>query len=280
MSSDPYSTSPAANYDPAAKLPPEEDAPKPQYFAALNYVFEHPDWAMSLLMGSVCMLIPILNSLIILGYRYEIVELKVRFPDQLYPKFDFNRFSQYLTRGLWPFLIDFIVQFIINIPLQISIWIVILSVGAVMESDSQALVVAACVGIPILILMMILFLIALNLLLIPITLRAGLSQDFGMAFNFPWIKDFLRKVGLQALLFNLFLIPVGFVLGIGGYMACCFGVLPVAFFLMGPVLAHYHGQLYRMYLAKGGEPIPLKPLQMEPTYTLPAPGSSPFKPPM
>ncbi|MGI8979637.1 MAG: DUF4013 domain-containing protein [Pirellulaceae bacterium] len=274
MSSDPFSTTPAA------KLPPEGDAPKPQYFAALNYVFEHPDWAMSLLMGSVCMIIPILNSLIVLGYRYEIVEMKVRFPDQLYPKFDFNRFSQYLTRGLWPFLIDFIVQFIINIPLQISVWICIGLVAAAGESESRVLVVVAGIGIPLLILMVILFMIALMVLLVPITLRAGLCQDFGMTFNFPWIKDFLRKVGLQALLFNLFLIPVGFVLGMAGYLACCFGVLWVAFFLMGPVMAHYHGQLYRMYLAKGGEPIPLKPLQMLPAQTWPAPVPVPPKPPM
>lgn len=278
MSSDPYSASPAANYDPAVKLPPEEDAPKPQYFAAFNYVFEHPDWVMSLLMGSVCMLIPILNSLLILGYRYEIVEMRVRFPDQLYPKFDFNRFSQYLTRGLWPFLIDFIVQFIINIPLQILVWICIGLVAAAGESESGILVVVAGIGIPFLILLVILFMVALHVLLIPITLRAGLCQDFGMTFNFPWIKDFLRKVGLQALLFNLFLMAVGLILMLAGYLACCFGVIPVAFFLMGPVLAHYHWQLYHMYLAKGGEPIPLKPLQMEPAFTLPAPGPIPSKP--
>ena len=95
-----------------------------------------------------------------------------------------------------------------------------------------------------------------------------------------WIKDFLLKVGYQALLFNLFLIAIGSVLVLAGYLACCIGIIPVAFFLMGPVMAHFHEQLYRMYLAKGGEPIPLKPLQMEPAYSLPAPGPIPPKPPM
>jgi len=44
------------------------------------------------------------------------------------------------------------------------------------------------------------------------------------------------------------------------------------------VLAHHHAQLYRLYLARGGEPILLKPLQMEPAYMPPAHGSLP--PPM
>lgn len=272
MSSSPYSA------DPSGKPQPEGETPKAQYFAAMNYVFEHPEWVMTVLLGSVCMLIPILSSLIIFGYRYEIVEMKLRFPDQLYPKFDFNRFSQYLTRGLWPFLIDFIVQFVINIPLQITAWIVIGIVGAAMEAENGALVVAAGIGIPFLVLLVLALLIALNVLLVPVLLRAGLAQDFGQAFNFPWIKDFLRKVGWQALLFNLFLIPVGLVLGLAGYAACCFGVIPVAFVLMGPVLAHFHGQLYRMFLAKGGEPIPLKPLQLDPAVRVPPPGYAPPNP--
>ena len=108
MSSDPQSAAPAGNYQPPAKESRAADEPKIEYFKTLNYFFEHPDWTNSLLMGSVCMLIPILNGILLAGYRYEIVEMKVRFPDQLYPKFDFARFSQYITRGIWPFLIDFI----------------------------------------------------------------------------------------------------------------------------------------------------------------------------
>jgi hypothetical protein len=82
-----------ANFDVIPKPPPADAAePRPQYFASLNYFFEHPDWAVSLLLGGVCLLIPVINTMVILGYRYEIVEMKLRFPDQPYPKFDFSRF--------------------------------------------------------------------------------------------------------------------------------------------------------------------------------------------
>jgi hypothetical protein len=68
---------------------------------------------------------------------------------------------------------------------------------------------------------------------------------------------------------------MGGILGILGEMACFIGLLPVIFLFGGPVVGHAHYQLYRLYLARGGEPIPLKPLQMEPAYSLPLPGSSP-----
>src|SRR6185436_15089373 len=262
----------------------EETAePRPQYFASLNYFFEHPDWGLSLLLGSVCLLIPVINTMILLGYRYEVVEMQLRFPDQFYPKFDVGRFSQYLSRGLIPFLLDFLMQFIINFPLQISVWLCIGLVAAAGNAQSQLMVVVAGVGVPLVILIDITLLIALNLVLVPIMIRAGLSQDFNLTFKFAWIKDFLQRVGVQALLFNLFLMSVGAVLIIPGYLACCVGMLAVGFYLMGPVLAHHHLQLYRLYLARGGEPIPLRPLQMAPAFAQPAVNNSvptsPFAPP-
>jgi hypothetical protein len=277
----PYSSAPSDSYDiPAKPLPEEGTEPRPQYFASLSYFFEHPDWAMTLLLGSLCFLIPVINTMILFGYRYEIVEMKARFPDQLYPKFDFSRFSHYLLRGLMPFLIDFPIQFVINFPLQISVWMAIGLVAAAGNSQSQLMVVVAGVGVPMIILVDIVLLTILQMVLVPFMLRAGLSQDFGQTFKLSWIKDFLLKVGLHALLFNLFLFAVGSVLIIPGYLLCCVGIIPVFFFLWAPVLAHHHAQLYRLYLARGGEPIPLKPLQMEPAYMLPAPGSFPPKPPM
>jgi hypothetical protein len=281
MPPDPYSSAPSGSYAiPAEPLSDEGAEPKPQYFIALSYFFEHPDWPMTLLLGSLSLLIPVINTMILFGYRYEIVEMKVRFPEQLYPKFDFSRFSQYLVRGLVPFLIDFVVQFVINIPLQLSIWMMIGLVATAGNSQSQLLVVIAGVGVPMIILIDIVLLTILQTVLVPVILRAGLCQDFGQTFKLSWIKDFFRKVGLQSLLFNLFLFAVGSVLIIPGYMACCIGIVPVMFFLLGPALAHHHSQLYRLYLARGGEPIPLKPLQMEPAYALPAPSSFPLKPPM
>jgi hypothetical protein len=277
---DPYSPSPSAHYDASSKPPAAEVAePKIEYFAAFNYFFEHPDWGNSLLMGSVCMLIPILNAIVLAGYRYEIVEMKVRFPEQLYPKFDFARFSQYVTRGIWPFLIDMIMQMVLVVPMLIVFYGSMIGIGIAVANNERVGLIVAAIVVPLVMLFFMTVSLLLSTAMVPLYLRAGLAQDFGQAFNFRWIKDFLAKVGLQTLLFTLFLMVTGGILGIIGYAACFIGLFPVIFLLAGPVVAHAHYQLYRLYLARGGEPIPLKELQSGGAF-VPAPGfPSPKSPP-
>lgn len=279
MSIDQTSIPPSGQDQTLASMPLAEGEPKIEYFKNYTYFFEHPDWANSLLMGSVCMLIPILNGILLAGYRYEIVEMKLRFPDQLYPKFDFARFSQYLTRGIWPFLIDMIVQMVLTLPLLIVIYGSMFAIGFTMASNETAGIIVLAVVLPLLILFVITISMLLSLVMVPLYLRAGLSQDFAQAFKFDWIKDFLKKVWLPTLLLNLFLMVSGGMLAILGEMACFIGLFPAIFLLGGPVVGHAHYQLYRLYLARGGEPIPLKPLELPPEYS-PAPAGyvAPIKP--
>jgi len=65
----------------------------------------------------------------------------------------------------------------------------------------------------------------------PMLLRAGLTQDFAQAFQIEWIKDFLRRVWLEVILGLLFLVLAKMVLGCVGFLACCVGVLAA-----GPIM--------------------------------------------
>jgi hypothetical protein len=280
MSLDQHSSASAGNHEVAIKpLATEGSEPKIEYFAAFNYFFEHPEWGNSLLMGSVCMLIPILNAIVLAGYRYEIVEMKLRFPDQLYPKFDFARLSQYITRGIWAFLIDMIVQMVLVVPILIVFYGSMIGIVIAVANNERLGLIVAAIVVPLVMLFLMTVSLLLSTAMVPLYLRAGLARDFGQAFNFRWIKDFLAKVGVQALLFTLFLMVTGAILGIVGYAACFIGLFPVIFLLAGPVVGHAHYQLYRLYLARGGEPIPLKPLLSEPAFA-PALGPPPPKPPL
>jgi hypothetical protein len=100
--------------------------------------------------------------------------------------------------------------------------------------------------------------IAVGLAMFPMLLRAGLSQDFGQAFKFAWIKDFLTRMWMELLLTILFLMATGMVVAMLGMLACCIGIIPAAVIIM-MASAHLVGQLYAIYLSRGGEPIPLKP---------------------
>jgi len=49
-----------------------------KYWRSYFYLFDSPKWSMNLLLGSVCVIIPILGSIVFMGYGYEAVEMMHR----------------------------------------------------------------------------------------------------------------------------------------------------------------------------------------------------------
>jgi hypothetical protein len=100
--------------------------------------------------------------------------------------------------------------------------------------------------------------VAIVFLLTPLMLRASITQDFGQSFNFGFVKRFVSLVWKEILLSSLFAIAAGMVLFCIGALALCVG----AYFALVPgyfCLVHLQKQLYRLYLSRGGEPIPFSP---------------------
>lgn len=257
-------TFPSGNpYEASSSLPPKPGMgpQKMRYLESFQYIFAHPEWVTSVLLASVCMLIPVLNQILLQGYMFEIVESMHRFPGQLYPKFDFNRFSQYLMRGIWPFLVAMIVGFVVQMPLFCGIYGVFIAgmIGMSAGGDKQAAEAGILVMLPCFYLSIFLIIIIVQIVSMPFLLRAGLSQDFALSFKFGWVKDFLSKMWVEIVVSQLFLSAVSlFVILPLSCLTAFIGLLPLAvmWFLAH---AHLNWQMYSIYLARGGEPIPLKP---------------------
>lgn len=74
----------------------------------------------NLLMGTVCILIPIIGGIILLGYRVEVADDLERDPElEEYPDFQFDRFVMYLQRGTWPFITQVLMSVLMVFPLSI-----------------------------------------------------------------------------------------------------------------------------------------------------------------
>jgi hypothetical protein len=230
-----------------------------EYLTALRFVTEHPDWVKNVLLLGLCLLIPVLGSIIQLGYAYEITELRHRRIGQTYPVFDFNRLAPYVTRGVWAFLIIFIVQSILSVIYQIlvqgTMWGTMAAVGA---NEEVGTIVAAIV-IPTVIITFLSLIVGITTAVRPLMLRAGLTQDFAQTVKFPWLGDFLKRMWLETLLVNLFTMLLSLLLMPFGVLLCCIGVVFASAFI-SIAGSHLDWQLYELYLARGGEPIPLKPL--------------------
>jgi hypothetical protein len=230
-----------------------------EYFTALRFPRSRPDWVKNTLISCLFLLIPVLNQLIVFGYAYEITEYLHRGLGPGYPQFDLKRFGAYVQRGVWPFIIAFIVQTILQPVMQVLLQGTMFGTMAAFDASEETGTIVAAIVIPLVIVLLIALITLLTLFLTPLLMRAGLSQDFVQAFKFRWIVDFVKRMWVETILVNIFVIMTNIIALSLGCLAFCIG-----FFFMGMYMAiagaHLNYQLYELYLARGGEPIPLKPL--------------------
>lgn len=230
-----------------------------RYFDAYSYVFDSPNWAMNLLLATVCMLIPVVGPIVLWGYQFEIIESLHRDPRRNYPDFDFNYFVEYLKRGVWPFLVSLVVTLVPGMVLMAVLYALIFVVGfganIAWQEASASIVV---VGFLVVFAVMFVAGIFIGMICIPFVIRAGLAQDFGEAFKFDFVMSFFGKTWKQMVLSMLFMMISSAVVGMIGMLLCFVGTYP-AMVLVMLAYAHIYYQLYQTYLARGGKPIPLKP---------------------
>ena len=226
---------------------------------AINYVFENPRWLTNLLLVLVCMMIPIIGPIVIYGYQFEVIECLHRERGRRYPDFDFNRFSEYLSRGIWVFLVAMILN-IVAVPL---VWIVVF--GGMALAGVTAGAMGPDIGpwtlvitIPLLSIAMIGVWIFMAVISAPMVLRSGLTQDFGEGFNMNFAFEFMGNTWKQIAVSTVFLVFFSFFVTLAGALVFCVGMY-VAVAYVTLVMTHMGWQAYELHLSKGGSPIPIKP---------------------
>jgi hypothetical protein len=226
-----------------------------RYFEAYRFYFDSPKWWMNLLLGAVCILVPIAGPMVLMGWAFELLE---RSPRGWQPgsDFDVNKLGKYIGRGVWPFL----VQLVIALPVTmvfVALWFaLILGTVATMGPGAGAprtfLIVfpGYIVGI-------VVVSVFVQMVSLPMCLRAGIMNEFGPAFNVSWAVDFIKRTWAEMLLSILFFLVTSPFIALAGLILCCVGVYPAGALIS---MAHYHiwFQLYDLFLQRGGEPIPMK----------------------
>jgi hypothetical protein len=239
-----------------------------KYLEAYQFPFRSPKWLQNLLCLLVAALVPIAGMMVILGYQFDIIEaLHLRGKQDNYPDFDVNRLMKYLLRGAWPFL----VQLIVGLPIAlVGVIPVLVCYFGLMISMTPAGGSGNSPWTPVWVVLLIasyLFFLFLQVVImvvsIPLMLRAGLMQDFGAAFNWAFIRDFLRRMWVPTFLAELFLIFSALVLQAVGMLVFCLGwlfVVPLVQFAQAYLL----WELYEEYLRRGGSEVALQVQAMEP----------------
>lgn len=234
-----------------------------QFGRSIAFVFENPNWLVNLLVVVACTLaggvIPILPGMVLLGYQFEMIEALLARPNQTYPDFKFDRIMQYLMRGLYPLLVAIVAGLIAVPALLIVLGIpVVISAAAIANVGDRAQAILLVILIPIGVVYVFAIIFLLNLVMVPMIIRAGLAQDFGSAFNFEFIKDFASRMWKDMLYAGAFLVFAALAAELIGLVIFCVGIL----FTMAVVqLAQTHlgMQIYRLYLLRGGDKVLPKP---------------------
>src|SRR5262245_22871749 len=173
-----------------------------RYFEAYRFYFDSPKWWLNLLLGAVCLLVPIAGPMVLMGWAFEVLE---RSPRQWRPgsDFDVNKLGTYIARGVWPFL----VQLIIALPLGmlfVGLWFALIMGTAITTNPQAGPPRFMFVGFPAYVIGIILLSVLVQIISLPMCLRAGLSQDFATAFKFSWAVEFIKRTWAEMLLAMLF----------------------------------------------------------------------------
>ncbi len=253
-------------------MQPTQSAPRVsqvEYLKAFRFLFEDPNWAMNLLLGSVLMLIPIVGPIVFMGWQLRIMQHLVRGQAQPIPRFDFSDFGFYLGKGVIPFVVSLLVM------LPFIIILFILGFGSAIGISAMAAQgvpgeFLAIMGLIALVLVFALGFFPMVTLGIAALTRAYLTEEFGPAMELGKLFQYALAVWKRVLIAYLIFLPISFVLMFAGMIALYVGMYP-AMVIMNIAWVYITWQIYQMYLQDGGEPIPMKdPLEPLPSQQPPA----------
>jgi hypothetical protein len=229
------------------------------YSASISDFFKSPKWMMNLLLAGVCVFIPFIGPIVIKGWLITGFWAREDERPEAFPDFDFNAFGKYLERGLWPFLVTLVSSLALGLVLGACLVPVVMLSTLILPHDNAP--GSGCAAAALVILMTIFYLVIVittMVVLTPLILRASITQDFGQSFNLTFIKRFVTLVWKEILLSSIFQVFASLILVCLGALALCIGM----YFALVPVYfcwIHLQKQLYRLYLSRGGEPIPPSP---------------------
>lgn len=256
-----------------------------RYWQSYRFVFNNPNWLTNLVLCAVCAIIPIIGPIVVIGYCFQVIDALLRrrqrertgalqdiadpkderILDALpvdedhdlgtYPDFDFNRFTEYLTRGVWPFLVQLIVGFVAG--MIAGVFMVVGMMLAGVAAGAAKSPVLFFVGYGLMWIVFAFLMMVAGILTRPVYLRAGLSGDFADAFSMEFYRGFMRRVGKEVVLAEVFLGVTSVPLWCLGILLCFIGMYPMWALIH---YAHHHlgYQLYELYLERGGVPVEQK----------------------
>jgi hypothetical protein len=229
------------------------------YNASISDFFKSPKWGSNLMLGAVTILIPLVGPIVLSGWHVSAFWARGNREDPAgIPPYDFQNFGKYLERGLWPFLVGMVASLVL-VPVMMCLILPLGFLMGLMDGRQghglSGVFIVVLIGI---FCLQILLAVVYQVLVTPLMVRATITQDFKSAFNLRFVKSFVALTWKDLLASMLFMLGVGLCLMVLAVVTCYIGAIvaaPVVFFSWH----HLQKQLYQLYLARGGDAVPLSP---------------------
>ena len=233
------------------------------YRRALQYQLDDESWITTLLFMAVAIIVPLVGGIVAFGYQATVIEALARSGAGAGPpRFDLERLVDYLLRGLRMFVVSLIVTVIMLPIIWLGSFVLlagVLGTSHAMGPSEAATTMVGCVMTGIFVVLMLVIGLGIQVVITPLLLRAAMDKDFGAIFDLAWARDFLARTGMESVKVHLFMIVISLGFFLLGVIACVIGIFPALAYVM-LVQAHLYGQLYLLYLRRGGRRVELAPV--------------------
>jgi hypothetical protein len=214
---------------------------------AFAFVFDDPDWIKKIVIGGLVTLIPVVGSLLALGYMVSIGRNVIQ--GNPHPLPDWSAFGQMLIDGLYALVI----YFVYTLPILIVLCLVLLPslvIGGAFGEDGS-LNVVAILGICCFSLFAIIYGIAVGVLFLPVALaRYADTGDMMSALRFTQVLA-ISRANLVVFLMALVIAWVAGIVAGFGVILCFVGVVFTGFYAQC-VIGHAYGQAYLLARQRAG----------------------------
>jgi len=249
-----------------------------EYLRGLRVMREDESWTGKI--GVACLLmlssmvIPILGQVAFQGWRALVVRRAVAGVDTPLPRLDLN--FDYLGKLLGPGFKSFIARMVWSFPAAMIMVVLMFCVyfgigvaavgGAAATSDhggSGGLIAACCMSSGMLLVIPLGILLQLPAMVAG--LRAEISDDLQAAFDVRAVFDMTRAMIRELLTGQLVLALLSIPMVLIGILTCGLGIFPVAV-VMSTVHAYFTADIYKLWLTRGGAPLTVGPMDLEPPH--------------
>ncbi|MCA9857284.1 MAG: DUF4013 domain-containing protein [Dehalococcoidia bacterium] len=227
-------------------------------------------WATLILLTSMC--IPVVGQIALLGWNTLMLRRAISGQDSPLPRMEFDidyltkllnvGFKGFLASLLWslPFIAAFMAGYCC---MYAGIFGIVGGAGLGAEAGGDAGgVVGLVVGVLFMclaFLVMFTLIVVANMVMQVAVMRAEITDDVNAALRFKEVMDMTKLIAKELFIGLIVMQLIGMLVGFVGIFTLYVLLFP-GVIVMQVIMTYWRAELYRVYLEKGGQPLPIGPL--------------------